>query len=144
MWIELSIPIKREVQMSDLEKLVKAVVADGKVDAQEVDQLRAVLYADGKIDREEADAVFKINNAVSGHANDPAWETFFIKVISDHLLEDENSPGAIDDDEAKWLVKAVEGDGKLDELEKALLRNLKAKAKKISPLLKHFMDTHSI
>lgn len=121
--------------MANLDKLVADIIADGKVDAQEVETLRKELYADGKIDREEADALFKINNAVSKNQNDPSWKTFFVDAISMHILGDVNSPGAVDEEEAKWLVAAVEGDGVLDATEKALLINIKAKAKSISPIL---------
>lgn len=126
--------------MADLEKLVADLIADGKVDAQEVAKLREVLYADGEIDREEADALFKINNAVSGNQNAPAWKDFFVNAITKHLVGDPKSPGAVDDDEAKWLVAAIEGDGVLDDAEKALLVNIKAKASDISPVLKTKMD----
>ena len=130
--------------MADLNKLVADIIADGKVDAQEVETLRKELYADGKIDREEANALFKINNAVTKNQNDPAWKPFFVDAITMHILGDVNSPGAVDEEEAKWLVAAVEGDGVLDETEKALLINLKAKAKSISPVLKAKMDVYKI
>jgi len=130
--------------MTDLNKLVADIIADGKVDAQEVAKLREVLYADGEIDREEADALFKINDAVSGNENDPAWKDFFVKAIAKHVLGDTKSPGAVDDEEATWLVAAVEGDGTVDEIEKAMLVNIKAKATAISPILKAKMDACGI
>ena len=43
----------------NLEELKKELLADGKIDAEEVARLREVLYADGKIDQEEADFVFE-------------------------------------------------------------------------------------
>lgn len=135
---------EKEKDMADLEKLAADIIADGKVDATEVAKLREVLYADGVIDREEADALFKINNAVSGNQNDPAWKDFFVKAITKHLLGDAKSSGAVDDDEAKWLVAAIEGDGILDDAEKALLVNIKAKASDISAILKAKMDACNV
>jgi hypothetical protein len=117
--------------MSNLKELKKSILADGMIDEQEVKQLREVLYADGVIDKAEAEFLFELNDAVSGKENHSSWATLFIDAITSFLLEDEKSPGEIDEDEAKWLVGKIQGDGKLDELELALLNNLKAKAKKL-------------
>jgi hypothetical protein len=76
-----------------------------------------------------------LNDAVSGKDNHPSWETLFIEAITSFLLEDEVSPGEIDDEEAKWLLTKIQGDGQLDKTEKALLDNLKAKAKSFPEIL---------
>ena len=117
--------------MANLKELKKSILADGVIDEQEVNQLREVLYADGVIDKEEANFLFELNDAVSGKKNHSSWKKLFIEAISSYLLDDEKSPGEVDDDEAKWLIGKIQGDGKLDEIEEALLKNLKAKAKKI-------------
>ncbi|MDR1368868.1 MAG: TerB family tellurite resistance protein, partial [Dysgonamonadaceae bacterium] len=117
--------------MSTLKELKVSILADadGVIDEAEVKQLREVLYADGKIDKEEADFLFELNDAVSGKANHNSWQTLFVEAITNFLLEDETSPGEIDEDEAQWLLEKIQGDGQLDETEKALLANLKSKAK---------------
>lgn len=117
--------------MSNLKKLKKSILADGMIDEQEVKQLREVLYADGIIDKEEAEFLFELNNAVSGKENHSSWATLFIDAISSYVLDDEISPNEVDENEAKWLIEMIQGDGKLDEIEIALLNNLMAKAKKI-------------
>jgi uncharacterized membrane protein YebE (DUF533 family) len=121
--------------MSTLNELKKSILADGVIDAGEVKQLEKALYADGKIDREEAEFLFDLNDAVSGKANCKEWKDLFVTAISSFLLEDETSPGEIDEDEAKWLLTKVQGDGNIDELEKALLQNLKSKAKSFPAIL---------
>jgi hypothetical protein len=117
--------------MSKLNELKKSILADGVIDEQEVKQLREVLYADGIIDKEEAEFLFELNNAVSGKENHASWKTLFIEAITSFLLEDETSPGIVDEDEAKWLIAKIEGDGKLDDNEVSLLNNLKSKAKQL-------------
>lgn len=117
--------------MKNLKLLKKSILADGVIDEQEVKQLREVLYADGLIDKEEAEFLFELNDAVSGKENHPSWEELFIEAISSFLLEDEKSPGVIDEDEAKWLLSKIQGDGKLDNIELSLLRNLKSKSKQL-------------
>ena len=115
--------------MKSLEQLENELLADGIIDLAEVKELKEILYADGVIDTEEAEFLFEINDAVSGKENDPSWETLFIDAISSYLLEDENSPGEIDEEEANWLYKKIKGDGQIDGTEKNLLVNLKSKAK---------------
>jgi hypothetical protein len=94
-----------------------------------------VLYADGTIDKEEAEFLFDLNNTVSGKDNHSSWQLLFVEAITSFLLNDEQSPGEIDDAEAQWLLAKIQGDGQLDQVEKALLENLKAKAKKFPSLL---------
>lgn len=115
--------------MKSLEQLKTELLADGIIDASEVTELETVLFADGKIDTEEAEFLFELNNAVSGKKNHASWETLFIKAISSYLLEDENSTGEIDSEEAEWLYNKVKGDGQIDSVEKNLLLNLKSKSK---------------
>ena len=121
--------------MSTLSELKKSILADGVIDEAEVKQLREVLYADGTIDKEEAEFLFELNDAVSGQDNHPDWEALFIEAITSFLLEDEASPGEIDDEEAEWLLSKIQGDGQLDENEKALLNNLKTKVKSFPEIL---------
>ena len=111
-----------------MENLVQGIVEDGVVDANEVQALREKFLADGVIDREEADALFAINDGVSGNDNHESWGDFFVEAISSHVLEDEETPGVIDED---WLASKIEGDGQLDELEKRLLAHIEVEAKSI-------------
>jgi len=115
----------------NLEELKAAIIADGKVDAQEVQQLRDVMLADGVIDREEADILFEINDACSDADNDPSWDIFFVEAISSHVLEDEATPGIIDQAEGDYIAGKIAGDGGIDNVEQALLTNLKANATEI-------------
>lgn len=121
--------------MKSLEELKTDLLADGIIDADEVKELEEVLYEDGVIDKDEADFLFELNDAVTGKANDPSWEKFFVKAITSFVLDDETSPGEIDDDEAQYLYDKIKGDGHIDDIEKALLENIKAKSKNFPSLL---------
>jgi len=112
----------------DLSILVKNIIEDGKVNEREVATLRERLYADGKIDREEADAMFEINDRVSGADNHPSWKKLFVGAITRHVLEDETSPGVVDDDEAKYLMEKMSADGKVDDVELETLVSITQKA----------------
>ena len=121
--------------MKTLEELKKDLLADGIIDAAEVKELEEVLYEDGVIDKDEADFLFELNNAVSGKANAPEWKDFFVKAITSFVLDDEQSNGEVDDDEAKYLYEQIKGDGQIDDIEKALLENIKAKSKNFPTIL---------
>lgn len=115
--------------MANLEQLKKELLADGIIDSEEVKTIKAVIYEDGKIDKDEADFLFELNDAVSGKENAPEWKDLFVDAITAFVLEDEVSPNEIDEDEAEYLYNQIEGDGQVDDIERALLENIKAKAK---------------
>jgi hypothetical protein len=129
--------------MSDLKALEDSIIADGKVDAEEVNSLRKVLLADGKIDRQEADTLFRINDAVTNGDNDPSWSDFFAEALSDHVLKDEATPGVVSDEEASYLKSRIDTDGSVDAAERALISTLKDKAQQPIPAdLQGLIDTY--
>jgi len=121
--------------MKTLDELKKELLVDGVIDVEEVKTIREVIFADGKIEKDEADFVFELNNAVSGNANAPEWKSLFVEAISAFLLEDETSPNEIDADEAEYVYKQIKGDGQIDDIERALLMNLKEKSKNFPDIL---------
>ena len=121
--------------MANLEQLKKDLLADGIIDAEEVKTIKEVIYEDGKIDKDEADFLFELTDAVSGKENAPEWKSLFIDAITSFMLEDEVSPNEIDDEEANYLYNQIKGDGQVDETERALLENLKAKSKNFPEIL---------
>ena len=132
-----------------LESLKAAILEDGIIDDNEVDMLKKVIYGagggDGEgVDRAEADFLFDLNDSTSGKNNSSAWKELFVEAISKHILEDEKSPGVIDEGEADWLIGRIEGDETYDDNEKALLLYIKANAKEIHDKLKFKLDLQNI
>lgn len=125
--------------MKSLEELKSKLLADGIIDLNEANELEKLLFADGKIDSEEAEFIFEINDAVSGKENDAAWNKLFVKAIASFLLDDENSPGEIDETEADWLYNKIKGDGQIDAVEKELLLHLKSKVKSFPTKLEELL-----
>ena len=121
--------------MANLDRLKKDLLADGIIDSDEVKTIKKVIYEDGKIDKDEADFLFELNDAVSGKDNAPEWKDLFVDAITAFVLEDEVSPNEIDDDEAEYLYDQIKGDGQVDDIERALLENIKAKAKNFPEIL---------
>jgi uncharacterized tellurite resistance protein B-like protein len=135
-------PSKKQIFMQNLHAIKSAILADGKIDAEETAMLRQILFADGKIEQAEADLLFELNNKCSVGVNDPSWTELFVEAISSFLLDDQDSPDEIDATESAWLLQQVMGDGKLDETEKTLLQNLNAQAKKMPGELVQFIKAN--
>ena len=102
--------------MSNLNQLYNDVVADGVIDSDEVSAIEKAIYADGQIDSEEADFMFRVNDVVTGQANDAGWAALFVRSITDYVLADDTSPGEIDADEANYLIEKIGNDGQVDDM----------------------------
>jgi len=115
----------------NLTNLYDSVVADGKIDSDEVDQIKNIIFDDGIIDDNEVDFLFKVNDAVSGNDNCEEWQELFVAAITDNIMAD----GTIDEDEAVKLENRMNGDNKIDIVEKALLAELKTQNNGLPDLL---------
>ncbi len=128
-----------------LEKLMAQVVEDGIVDDGEVSLIKQVIYGEGgasggKVDEKEADFIYAINDETTGNANCDDWQVLFVESLSSYYLEDDTSPGVIDEDEANHIISKCQGDGGLDGNEIALLKNLKDKATEIHESLNTLIE----
>jgi uncharacterized membrane protein YebE (DUF533 family) len=122
--------------MADWRKLtIATLLADGKIDNDEVKALRKELYDDGKIDRQEVQFLIDLRNLAQKKAKakqqkvNPKFTQLFFKAITDNVLAD----GKIDTAEARWLRKMLFADGKIDADEKKFLARIKKAATKTSP-----------
>ncbi len=113
--------------MQNLRAIEEKILANGRVDTPELEMLRKELYADGKIDRQEADFLVELHKRVQHKT--PAFEHFFYQAIKHHILED----GRIDGEESAWLRQMLFADGKIDDLERKFLHELKGEAKQVGP-----------
>jgi uncharacterized membrane protein YqhA len=123
--------------MSYISELKKSTLEKETIDEQTVSELRSFIFNEDGIDKEKASFLFELKDAFLGKKNHSAWEKFFIDSITSFLLEDEESPGEIDDKEAQWLRAKIQYDGKLGKIDKLLLTNLYAKSINFPEIL-HF------
>jgi hypothetical protein len=114
--------------MADWKRLAKSLVlAHGFIDDREADIIRAELLTDGVMTKGEAEFLIDLRNSAARAV--PRFHLFVFEVVKKALLAD----GDITAAEAAWLQKFVLADGRVDALEKTLLRELKAGAKRTSP-----------
>jgi hypothetical protein len=115
-----------------------AVIADGIVDAEEVEMMKKVIYGAGgvggsSVDQAEADMLFAINDATTENkGHDAGWQALFVEALGKFVLEDEASPGEIDEEEGDYLIAKIGEDGQVDANEKALMNHIKASATSIA------------
>jgi hypothetical protein len=120
--------------MANLQELKAKILADGRIDDEEVALLRHELYADGKIDKDEVEFLIALRNEAK--ATVPGFEQLFFQALKQNVLAD----GAIDAEEAAWLRAMLFADGKIDDAEKTFLRDLRAGARSVSPAFEKLCD----
>ncbi|MDR2511991.1 MAG: YqhA family protein [Bacteroidales bacterium] len=113
---------------TDLQDLKKTVFKDGIILEEDVKLLQEAMFADGGIDKEKAEFLFELKDSVSRKKMHSSLENLFVEAITGFLLEDENSPGEIDESEAKWLRAKIQYKGYADNIDKRLLTNLRRKS----------------
>lgn len=114
--------------MADWKRLAKVLIlAGGSIEEREADIIRKELLADGTINKSEAEFLIDLRNSAPRAV--AKFHLFVFEVVKKALLAD----GDITAVEAAWLEKFILTDGKVDDMEKALLKDLKAGAKRTSP-----------
>jgi uncharacterized membrane protein YqhA len=114
--------------MTELQELKKRIFADGTITKADIVLLQEQIMDNGGVDKEKADFLFELKDAVSRRKMTHELEGFFVEAVSGFLLEDEESPGEIDDSEARWLRARIQHKGFADRADKKLLANLRHKA----------------
>jgi uncharacterized membrane protein YqhA len=114
--------------MNTLQELKKTIFADGQIDRTDITKLREVIFNEEGINREKSEFLFQLKDSISRKRMTRDMETLFIETITAYLLEDLESPGEIDDAEARWLRAKIQSKGYADSTDKKLLANLRRKA----------------
>ena len=108
--------------------LRKRIFANGKINDEDVKLLREVMFADQGMTREKGNFLFDIKDSTSRSNQCEAFRIFFVDAITVLLLNDDDSPGEISDDEAKWLRAKIRIKGYTDKTDDLLINNLKRKS----------------
>ena len=122
------------IQFADL---ARSVATDGQVSPEEMLALRRLGWGDGVITREEAEAIFVINRSLNETSGE--WVDFFVEALGEFVLNGSEPRGMCDDEEAQWLIGALDADGRLETMaELELLVRVIEKARNVPDSLKHF------
>lgn len=113
--------------MAEWRKVAKAaILADNRIDTREVKILRDSLLADGKVNQSELDFIQELRRECKTVVK--AFSELYLEVVKKFMLDDNQDIGV---NQTKWLQKAIirGSDGKLDEIEQQLLKELQKEAK---------------
>ncbi len=123
--------------MQTLSDLRKELFADGTISKEEVVKLHDAIYDEEGMTRAKGDFLFELKDTVNKERIHEDFNKLFVSAISALLLEDETSPGEIDESEAKWLRARIQSKGYFDSVDDELLDNLRAKSINFPAILNH-------
>jgi hypothetical protein len=117
--------------------LARTVSADGAITPQEVLALRRLGWGDGLVSRPEAEAIFAINRAIARPTGE--WVDFFVEALGEFVLNGSAPRGMCSEDEAQWLMQAIDQDSRLETMaELELLVRVIERAQNVPDSLKHY------
>lgn len=129
-----------KLEKSALHELKKSIFANGFISEAEVKHLRDLLLA-GNFDKEKAEFMFELKNSVSRKKMHKSLEELFVETITNFLLDDDETPGEIDESEARWLRAKIQSKGYTDDIDKKLLVNLRKKSINFPQILNYKPET---
>ena len=117
---------------------VSAMIAQARaLGPDETLALRRTVWPDGQISAAEAGILFELNRVSSQPS--PEWIDFFVEAITAYLVEQAEPRGYVSDENAAWLMQAINHDGKVDTLaELELLVKIIERAENVPDTLKSF------
>jgi hypothetical protein len=114
--------------MADWKQLAKdLLLMDGYIERKETELVKKAILADGVVSKSEAEFLIELRRAAPKAVAE--FHQFVLEVVKKAVLAD----GEVSAAEAAWLERFITADGKVDDLEKQLLRDLKSGAAKSSP-----------
>lgn len=97
-----------------LDDLVASLSAKRTITADDTLGIRRVVWTDGTITPDEADQIMALNAACDRRSRE--WMDFFVEVMVDYVVRQQEPTGYVDDAKAAWLMAAIDRDGRVDSL----------------------------
>jgi hypothetical protein len=99
---------------ASLAALAAELTQRAEITAEDVLALRRLVWQDGGVNTEEADVLMALNSACPGRSTE--WIDYFVEVMCDHVVHQQQPAGYVDDAKAQWLMQWIDHDGKVDSL----------------------------
>jgi len=94
---------------------VQAILARGKITADDVLQLRQRVFLKGVVTMQDAEMAFALNDRLGDKA-DPAWPHFFVEALTDYVVNQAEPHGYVSEANADWLINRIARSGQVDTL----------------------------
>lgn len=116
--------------MDRLEQLRNELIYEGRpMTEQDVEELKKLIYSGEGMSMAKGNLLFEIKEHVKSNKKTPSsFKRLFIDSISKYLLEDEDSPGRIDNEEAQWLRARIQYISEYDSYDRDLVENIRKKS----------------
>jgi len=92
---------------------VQAIVARGKITAEDILKLRNRVFSKGVVTPNDAEMVFHLNDRIDNIDN-PSWSIFFVETLTDYVVMQAEPQGYISDENAEWLIARISHSGHVD------------------------------
>lgn len=113
----------------NLRELKKELFRDGPFNDEKIKVLREAMFDEEGMTLPKGNFLFEIKDKLTSSGKRfSSFDDLFMEGITALLLEDEDSPGEIDEKEARWLRAQIKRNGQIDEIERNLLHNLRVKS----------------
>lgn len=100
-----------------------AILASGRITAENVATLRREIFQDGATDRQEADLVFELNDRCRD--KDESWNRLYVDALTDYFVWRAVPRGYISDEQGRYLTGRIVRNNRIEtETELELLCNI--------------------
>lgn len=101
--------------MSNLAELTASLTRRAAIGAEDVLAMRRLVWGDdARVSTEEAEAIMALNSACQ--VRSPEWIDYFVEVMVDYIVHQQEPAGYVDDAKADWLMRWIDRDGRVDSL----------------------------
>jgi hypothetical protein len=114
-------------------KEVQAILARGKITAEDVLKLRQRVFWKGVVTEKDAEMVFVLNDRLGAKA-DASWPLFFVEALVDYVVMQADPSGYISQDNADWLIARISHSGPVDTASELELLVKTLERAKLSPV----------
>ena len=114
--------------MENLEIIRDRVIKHHELTENDVNEIANILKDSIGMDMRRGNLLFEIKEHALKGKYDPRFKKVFVDAITKFLLDDDNSPGKIDPEEAKWLRARIQYNGEYDAFDKAVIDNIRKKS----------------
>src|SRR5690606_7095064 len=118
--------------MADSEK-VQAILARGKITADDVLELRHRVFWKGVVTSKDAETVLVLDDRLGADA-DPSWPLFFVEALVDYIVIQAEPRGYISQENADWLIGRISHSGHVDTASELELLVKTLERAKLSPV----------
>lgn len=125
--------------MEKLEEIRERIRNREPLTQETIEDIKKNLYSGEGMNLAKGNLLFDIKEyVVKNKLKAPAqFKTLFVDSITKLLLEDKNSPGRIDKEEAQWLRARIQYNNDYDSYEQSLVENIRKKSINFPKILEH-------